>query len=69
MLNVTHSLALPLLSRLSWGFTGQLPVAVIAACVVYLSAWLTGPDSPVNSPDTEIFPVTQTTTDESEYTD
>jgi len=52
-----------------WGFTGQLPVAVIAACVVYLSAWLTGPDSPVNSPDTEIFPVTQTTTDESEYTD
>jgi len=47
----------------------ELPVAVIAACVVYLSAWLTGPDSPVNSPDTEIFPVTQTTTDESEYTD
>ena len=50
-------------------FTGQLPMAVIAACVVYLSAWLTGPDSPLNAPDTVIFPVRQTTTEESEYTD
>ena len=50
-------------------FTGQLPMAVIAACVVYLSAWVTGSDSPLNAPDTEIFPVTQATTDESEYTD
>ena len=50
-------------------FTGQLPIAVIAASVVYISAWLTGPDSPLNAPDTEIFPVRQTTTEESEYTD
>jgi hypothetical protein len=50
-------------------FTGQLPIAVIAACVVYLSAWLTGPDSPLNTSDTEIFPVAQTTTEESECTD
>lgn len=50
-------------------FTGQLPIAVIAACVVYLSAWLTGPDSPLDSPDTEIFPARRTTTEESEYTE
>ncbi|GAD53714.1 hypothetical protein MBEHAL_2474 [Halarchaeum acidiphilum MH1-52-1] len=36
--------------------TLQLLVAVIAACVVYLSAWLTGPDSPVDAPDTTILP-------------
>jgi len=35
----------------------QLPVAVIATCVVYLTAWLTGPDSPVDAPDTTILPV------------
>ncbi|ELZ58639.1 MULTISPECIES: hypothetical protein [Halorubrum] len=38
-------------------FTFQLPVAVVAACAVYLSAWLTGPDSPLGAPDTEIVPV------------
>jgi peptidoglycan biosynthesis protein MviN/MurJ (putative lipid II flippase) len=47
-------------------FTLQLPVAIIAACAVYLSAWLTGSDSPVNAPDTEIFPVKRTATEESE---
>lgn len=50
-------------------FMGQLPMAVIAACVVYLSAWVTGPNSPLNEPDTEIFPVRRATTEESEYTD
>ncbi|GAA0297618.1 hypothetical protein [Halarchaeum salinum] len=35
----------------------QLPIAVVAACLVYLTAWLTGPDSPVDSPDTTILPV------------
>jgi hypothetical protein len=50
-------------------FMRQLPMAVIAACVVYLSAWLTGPDSPFNAPDTEIFPTRQTTAEESERTD
>ncbi|WP_265111884.1 hypothetical protein [Halosolutus halophilus] len=50
-------------------FTVQLPMAVIAACVVYLSAWLTGPDSPFNAPDTEIFPAEQATTEQSEYSD
>lgn len=43
----------------------QLPLAIIAACAVYLSAWLTGPDSPFDAPDTEIFPVQQTTTEDS----
>lgn len=47
-------------------FTVQLPLAVVAASVVYLSAWLTGPDSPFDAPDTEIFPVRQATTEESE---
>ncbi|MFO7926545.1 hypothetical protein [Natronomonas sp.] len=37
-------------------FTLELPVAVIAACIVYLTAWLTGSDSPFDAPDTEIFP-------------
>jgi len=50
-------------------FLRQLPMAVIAACVVYLSAWLTGPNSPLNAPDTEIFPARRVTTEESEYTD
>ncbi|WP_434521916.1 hypothetical protein [Halorubrum sp. AS12] len=50
-------------------FTGQLPMAVIAACVVYLSAWLTGPDGPFNAPDTAIFPAKRATTEESEHTD
>ncbi|CDK41051.1 hypothetical protein [Halorubrum sp. AJ67] len=38
-------------------FTFQLLVAVVAACAVYLSAWLTGSDSPLGAPDTEIVPV------------
>ena len=50
-------------------FTLQLAPAVVAACVVYLSAWLTGPDSPFDAPDTEIFPVRQPTTEESEGDD
>ena len=48
-------------------FTLQLPVAVIAACVVYLTAWLTGSDSPLGAPDTQVFPVKSTATDESDY--
>lgn len=47
-------------------FTLQLPVAVVAACVVYLTAWLTGPDSPVDAPDTQVFPVESAAPDESE---
>jgi len=50
-------------------FTLQLPMAVIAACAVYLSAWLTGSDSPFNTPDTEIFPARQAHSEESERTD
>lgn len=50
-------------------FTLQLLPAVVAACVVYLSAWLTGPDSPFDAPDTKIFPVRQTTTEGSEGAD
>ncbi|WP_299331076.1 hypothetical protein [Haloplanus sp.] len=50
-------------------FTLQLPLAIIAACVVYLSAWITGPDTPVNAPDTEIIPVDQATTEESDRPD
>ncbi|MFA9516909.1 hypothetical protein ACERIT_06785 [Halopenitus sp. H-Gu1] len=46
-------------------FTVQLPIAVIAACVVYLTAWLTGSDSPLEAPDTQIFPVKLAATDES----
>lgn len=38
-------------------FTLQLPVAVIAACAVYLTAWVTGPDSPFGAPDTTLLPV------------
>lgn len=44
-------------------FTLQLPIAVAAACVVYLTAWLTGPDSPVDAPDTHLFPTAETDTD------
>ncbi|GGM66638.1 putative membrane protein YccC [Halarchaeum rubridurum] len=40
--------------------TFQLPLAVVAACVVYLTAWVTGPDSPVDAPDTTILPVLDT---------
>lgn len=47
-------------------FTLQLPVAVVAACVVYLTAWLTGPDSPLDAPDTQVFPVESAAPDESE---
>jgi len=47
-------------------FTLQLPVAVIAACVVYLTAWLTGPDSPLDAPDTQVFPVESTAPNESD---
>ena len=46
-------------------FTVQLPVAVVASCIVYLTAWLTGSDSPLDAPDTQIFPVTSSATDES----
>ena len=49
--------------------TVQLPLAVVAACVVYLSAWVTGPDSPFDAPDTEIFPVRRAATEESEGAD
>jgi len=37
--------------------TFQLPVAVVAACIVYLTAWLTGPDSPLDAPDTTLVPI------------
>ena len=47
-------------------FTLQLPAAVVAACVVYLTAWLTGPDSPFDAPDTRVFPVESTATDDPE---
>ena len=47
-------------------FTLQLPIAVIAACVVYLTAWLTGSDSPLDAPDTQVFPVEPTATNESD---
>lgn len=50
-------------------FTMQLPVAVIAACVVYLTAWLTGPNSPLDAPDTQIFPVESVTPDESDISE
>jgi thiol:disulfide interchange protein len=46
-------------------FTLQLPIAVIAACVVYLTAWLTGSDSPLDAPDRQVFPVESTATNES----
>jgi hypothetical protein len=49
--------------------TLQLPMAVIAACVVYLSAWVTGPDSPVDSVDTAIFPAPRSGTDGTEDAD
>ncbi|GGL21928.1 hypothetical protein GCM10009037_01600 [Halarchaeum grantii] len=38
-------------------FTLQLPAAVVAACVVYLTAWVTGSDSPLDAPDTTLVPV------------
>ena len=47
-------------------FTLQLPIAVIAACVVYLTTWLTGSDSPLDAPDTQVFPVEPTATNESD---
>lgn len=50
-------------------FTLQLPMAIIAACTVYLAAWLTGSDSPFNTPDTEIFPVRRTATEQAESTE
>ncbi|WP_348607532.1 hypothetical protein [Halobaculum rarum] len=50
-------------------FTLQLPVAVIAACVVYLTAWLTGSDSPLDAPDTQVFPVESAATNESDYSE
>lgn len=50
-------------------FTLQLPVAIIAACVVYLTAWLTGTDSPLDAPDTQVFPVERATTDESDHSE
>ncbi|GGL56896.1 hypothetical protein [Halocalculus aciditolerans] len=40
-------------------FTFQLPAALVAACVVYLTAWATGPESPFDAPDTRIFPATR----------
>ncbi|RNJ26389.1 hypothetical protein [Halosegnis longus] len=46
-------------------FTFQLPIAVVAACIVYLTAWLTGTDSPFDAPDTQIFPINSTATDDS----
>lgn len=45
-------------------FTLQLPIAVVAACVVSLTAWLTGSDSPLDAPDIQVFPVTSTATDD-----
>ncbi len=50
-------------------FTLQLPIAVIAACVVYLTAWLTGSDSPLDAPDTQVLPVESTVTNESDYSE
>ena len=50
-------------------FTLQLPIAVIAACVVYLTVWLTGSDSPLDAPDTQIFPVESTASNESDYSE
>lgn len=50
-------------------FTLQLPMAIIAASVVYLAAWLTGADSPLDAPDTEIFPVGRTSTEDAEHTE
>ncbi|QCD65394.1 MULTISPECIES: hypothetical protein [Halomicrobium] len=47
-------------------FTLQFPIAVIAACLVYLTAWLTGSDSPLDAPDTRVFPVESTATSESD---
>jgi hypothetical protein len=47
-------------------FTLQLPLAVVAACAVYLTAWLTGMDSPLDAPDTRIFPVDSAATEESD---
>ncbi|WP_135828915.1 hypothetical protein [Halorussus halobius] len=47
-------------------FTLQLPLAVVAACVVYLTAWLTGPDSPLDAPDTQVLPVESAAPDDSE---
>ncbi|WP_200531849.1 hypothetical protein [Halorubrum sp. LN27] len=47
-------------------FTFQLPLAVIAACAVYLSAWLTGADGPFDAPDTTIFPIERATAGETE---
>ena len=44
-------------------FTLQLPFAIIAACTVYLSAWVTGTDGPFDAPDTEIFPIEEATTE------
>ena len=50
-------------------FTLQLSLAVIAASVVYLTAWLTGTDSPLNAPDTQVFPVESAATNESDYSE
>ncbi|MFW6437175.1 MAG: hypothetical protein ACOCYZ_06040, partial [Halococcoides sp.] len=33
--------------------TFQFPVAVVAACIAYLTAWVTGPDSPLDAPETQ----------------
>ena len=47
-------------------FTFQLPFAVVAACIVYLTAWVTGSDSPLDSPDTQVFPAKSNATKEAD---
>ncbi|WP_232688604.1 hypothetical protein [Halobacterium zhouii] len=39
-------------------FTLQLPAAVVAACVVYLTAWVTSPDGPFDAAPPELFAAT-----------
>ena len=37
-------------------FTFQLPAAIVAACVVYLTAWVTSPDGPFDAAPPDFFP-------------
>lgn len=62
----TVTLAVIIVTLIYGVFTLQLPIAVIAACVVYLTAWLTGSDSPLDAPDTQILSVESTATNGSD---
>lgn len=53
----TLTLAAMALSLLYGVVTLRFPAAVVAACVVYLTAWVTGPDGPFDAPDTTVLPV------------